>query len=77
MSTAPRWVQATVRSFASDTGSGTVLLDDGTRLVFDHRAFDGSGLRVLRFGQRVRVAVADGADGPTVTALSLITMPAR
>ena len=30
-------------------------LDDGTELAFPARAFDASGLRLLRLGQRVRV----------------------
>jgi 2-phospho-L-lactate/phosphoenolpyruvate guanylyltransferase len=68
-------VQATVRDFSPDTRSGSVLLDDGTTLPFDAPAFDVSGLRTLRFGQRVRVEVA--GDGPArhVTRLTLVTFP--
>jgi hypothetical protein len=55
-------VQATVRSFDSATRSGDVLLDDGSVRTFDAAAFDPSGLRLLRIGQRVRLAVdTDGA----------------
>jgi 2-phospho-L-lactate guanylyltransferase len=48
-------VQATVRSFDPRTRTGDVLLDDGTPLPFPARAFDASGLRMLRLGQRVRL----------------------
>jgi hypothetical protein len=48
-------VQATVASWSGTTRGGTVLLDDGAMLDFDHVVFDASGLRLLRFGQRVRI----------------------
>jgi 2-phospho-L-lactate/phosphoenolpyruvate guanylyltransferase len=48
-------MQGTVATFDPDTRSGTVLLDDGARLEFPPAAFDASGLRLLRLGQRVRI----------------------
>jgi hypothetical protein len=48
-------VQATVRSFDTATRNGDVLLDDGSVKTFDAAAFDPSGLRLLRIGQRVRL----------------------
>jgi cold shock CspA family protein len=55
-------MQGTVATFDPDTHTGTLLLDDGADLAFDARAFAGSGLRLLRLGQRVVVeADADGA----------------
>ncbi len=65
-------MQATVRQFDDETRSGDVLLDDGTVLEFDAAAFDPSGLRLLRIGQRVRLRVdADGA----VRMITLATFP--
>jgi 2-phospho-L-lactate guanylyltransferase len=52
-------VQATVHTFDPDTGAGSVLTDDGTRLPFEPAAFEGSGLRLLRPGQRLTVEVRD------------------
>lgn len=49
--------QGTVVTFEPDERSGSVLLDDGTRVRFDGTALIGSGLRLLRPGQRVGVAV--------------------
>jgi cold shock CspA family protein len=53
-------VQATVATFDPDTGSGTVLTDDGRRIPFDPAAFAAGGLRLLRPGQRVRMDIVDG-----------------
>ena len=52
-------MQATVRTFSPGTRSGTLLLDDGTRLPFDAAAFVAGGFRLLRSGQRVRISVED------------------
>ena len=53
-------MQATVHEFDVATGAGSVLLDDGLRLPFDAEAFERSGLRLLRTGQRVTIQLADG-----------------
>jgi cold shock CspA family protein len=63
--------QGTVATFDPATGSGTVLLDDGTELAFDGSAFARSGLRMLRFGQRVIMRVVDGR----VEAITHISLP--
>lgn len=68
-------MQATVRSFDPTTRSGTVLLDDGVELSYDAPAFDRAGIRFLRIGQRVRIKTADGPDGPTVSFLTIHTLP--
>jgi 2-phospho-L-lactate guanylyltransferase len=55
-------MQATVRTFDVTTRAGDVLLDDGSVLGFGADAFDASGLRLLRLGQRVRLETdASGA----------------
>jgi 2-phospho-L-lactate guanylyltransferase len=65
-------VQATVRTFDPATRSGDVLLDDGTPMTFPGRAFDASGLRTLRLGQRVRLRLdGDGA----IEFLTIATLP--
>jgi cold shock CspA family protein len=48
-------MQGTVSTFDPDTRSGTLLLDDGTELPFGAEAFDRSGLRQLRLGQRLSI----------------------
>jgi 2-phospho-L-lactate/phosphoenolpyruvate guanylyltransferase len=66
----PGSAQATVRSFDPVTRGGDVLLDDGTVLAFEASAFDPSGLRLLRLGQRVRLHL-DAAG--TVTFITIVT----
>jgi cold shock CspA family protein len=64
-------VQGTVATFDPDTGSGTVLTDDGRRIPFDRAAFAAGGLRLLRPGQRVRMDTADGR----VVRVTIVTLP--
>jgi len=54
-------MQGTVATFDADTRTGTLLLDDGSALAFPAAAFDASGLRLLRLGQRVTISA--GPDG--------------
>jgi hypothetical protein len=65
-------VQATVRSYDGGTRSGSVFTDDGTVLGFGADALAGSGLRLLRQGQRVRIRCDEAGR---VTALTLATFP--
>lgn len=48
-------MQGTVATYDGDTRTGVLLLDDGTEVTFPARAFDASGLRLLRLGQRVQI----------------------
>ena len=63
-------MQATVATFDPETGTGTLLLDNGTRLAVPAAAFAASGLRLLRLGQRVKV---DRDGQGTVTRITLVT----
>ena len=64
-------MQGTVATFDAESRTGTVLLDDGSEVTFPAAAFDASGLRHLRLGQRVRLD-RDGVG--TVTKVTLPTM---
>ena len=64
-------MQGTVRTYDSTTRSGSVLLDDGTEVGFDAAAFAAGGLRLLRLGQRVNLAMEAGR----VSAITLSTLP--
>ena len=65
-------MQATVRGYDPVTRSGSVFLDDGTVVAFGPAALAGSGLRLLRPGQRVTL----GCDaGGAITGLTLATFP--
>lgn len=64
-------MQGTVATFEADTGAGTAVLDDGTRVAFDAAAFAAGGLRHLRPGQRVRLDI-DERD--RIVRVALVTM---
>lgn len=51
-------MQATVHSFDPAKGAGSVLLDDGRLVPFDTAAFELSGLRLVRLGQRVTIELS-------------------
>ena len=62
-------MQGPVATFDADTHTGTLLLDDGSELPFPAAAFDASGLRLLRLGQRLTISA--GPDG----AVSKVELP--
>ena len=64
-------MQATVASYDEETRSGSVFLDDGTKLRFEAAALLGTGLRLLRPGQRVRIE----RNGDAVQRLQILTLP--
>jgi cold shock CspA family protein len=66
------YIQGTVRHYSPERHDGSVLLDDGSLVEFGENAFERSGLRLLRTGQRVRLRLAD--DGH-VAALTVLTLP--
>jgi 2-phospho-L-lactate guanylyltransferase len=65
-------MQGTVATFDDESRTGTVLLDDGVEVTFPAAAFDASGLRHLRLGQRVRL---DHDDMGMITKVTLPTFP--
>ncbi len=63
-------MQATVATYDEATRSGTVFLDDGSTLSFDAAALEGTGLRLLRPGQRVRLEAPAG----TIERIQILTL---
>jgi cold shock CspA family protein len=54
-------MQGTIATYDPRTHAGTLLLDDGSEVAFPAEAFERSGLRLLRLGQRVTIdSAADG-----------------
>ncbi|GAB3153916.1 hypothetical protein GCM10027290_47600 [Micromonospora sonneratiae] len=60
-------MQGTVATFDPQLRCGTLLLDDGTEVEFPATAFDASGLRLLRLGQRVRIEHDDAGRMTRIT----------
>jgi 2-phospho-L-lactate guanylyltransferase len=68
-------MQGSIFDFDPETRSGSVLLDDGTKLPYDTAAFDAGSMRLARVGQRVRIEVAGEGAQRHVTFLTLVTLP--
>lgn len=66
-------MQATAFTYDPQTGSGSVLLDDGTPLPFDGAAFAAGGLRLLRPGQRVRIETEGAGEARRIVLVTLQT----
>ena len=67
-------MQATVSRFDDMTRAGAVLLDDGLELPFTADALAGTGLRLLRPGQRVRISTSGDAADRRVDPLQILTL---
>jgi hypothetical protein len=65
--------QATVHTFDTNSGDGSVVTDDGVVIPFEANAWRSGSLLTLRLGQRLRVQVAEDSSSPRVTALTLVT----
>jgi 2-phospho-L-lactate guanylyltransferase len=67
-------VQATVSAFDETTRSGRVLFDDGLEMPFPAAALEGSGLLLLRSGQRVRLETVGEGEHMRIVALQILTL---
>lgn len=67
-------MQGTVSAFDAQTRNGAVLVDDGVTLPFTSEALEGTGILLLRAGQRVRLETSDGDVPSHVARLQLITL---
>jgi len=68
-------MQGTVSAFDEITRGGRVILDDGHEIPFSRTALEGSGLRLLRSGQRVQLETVEESQGMRVVALRIPTLP--
>jgi cold shock CspA family protein len=67
-------MQGTVASYDAGTRSGTVVTDDGHELAFAASALEGTRLRLLRPGQRVRLETSATDAGVVVDRLQIVTL---
>jgi cold shock CspA family protein len=56
-------VQGTIKTYDTETRTGSLLTDDRTEIAIDDRSFADPSLRFLRIGQRVRFEVDEGTEG--------------
>ena len=65
--------QGTVKDYDVDERTGTVLLDDRTEVKVDAVSTQGTDIRYLRLGQRVKFDVEERGGEKTARRLRLVT----
>jgi cold shock CspA family protein len=66
--------QGTIRDFDDQDRTGSLLMDDRTEVAIDATSVEGSGLRSLRIGQRVRFDLVEEGGRRVARTLRLVTM---
>jgi cold shock CspA family protein len=66
--------QGTIKHYDPSTRSGVLLQDDRTEVQIDVSSMEGSGLRSLRIGQRVKYELADEGGKKVARTLRHITI---
>lgn len=66
--------QGTIRHFDQRTRSGDLLMDDRTEVSIDLASVEGSGLRYLRIGQRVKFDLAEEGGRRVARGLRIVTV---
>jgi cold shock CspA family protein len=66
-------VQGTIKTYDTNTKTGSLLTDDRTEIEIDDRSFADATVRFLRIGQRVRFEVERGDERAVARKLHLVT----
>jgi cold shock CspA family protein len=65
--------QGTIKHFDDRERTGSLLTDDRTEVAIDAGSLEGSGVRTLRIGQRVRFETQQRDGAPVARSLRLVT----
>lgn len=65
--------QGTIKEFDEATRVGSLLLDDATEVAIDATSVEGSEIRTLRLGQRVRFDLAEEGGRKVARSLHIVT----
>jgi cold shock CspA family protein len=66
--------QGTIKDFEVEERAGNLLMDDRTEVAIDAVSVEGSNLRTLRIGQRVRFDLVDEAGRKVARNLQIVTL---
>ena len=66
--------QGTIKDFEVQERTGNLLMDDRTEVEIDAVSVEGSGLRTLRIGQRVRFDLVDEPGRKVARNLQIVTL---
>jgi cold shock CspA family protein len=65
--------QGTIKDFDDASREGSLLLDDRSEIWIDATSTEGSGVRSLRIGQRVKFNVVEEGGRKVARTLRLVT----
>ncbi len=66
--------QGTVKDYDRERRAGTLLMDDETEVLIDPTSMEGSGIRYLRIGQRVKFDLAEESGRKLARTLRIVTL---
>lgn len=66
--------QGTVKDFDDDARSGSLLMEDRTEVQIDATSIEGSGIRFLRLGQRVKFDLVEESGRKIARTLRIVTI---
>lgn len=66
--------QGTVKDFDEQERTGSLLMEDRTEVQIDATSTEGSGLRFLRIGQRVRFDLIEEGGRKIARTLRIVTL---
>lgn len=65
--------QGTIKDFDEQERTGTLLTDDRSEIAIDQASLEGSEIRTLRIGQRVKFELEDRDGTPVARSLRIVT----
>ena len=65
--------QGTVKDYDAEARTGSLLMEDRTEVAIDPTSMEGSGLRYLRLGQRVKFDLVEEGGRKLARTLRLVT----
>jgi len=66
--------QGTIKDYDEQERSGSLLMEDRTEVAIDAASVEGSGLRSLRLGQRVRFELIEESGRKVARHLQIVTL---
>jgi cold shock CspA family protein len=65
--------QGTIKEFDIDERTGSLLMEDRTEVGIDATSVEGSGIRTLRIGQRVKFDLIEEGGHKLARTLQIVT----
>ena len=66
--------QGTIKDFDVEARTGSLLMEDRTEVQIDPTSLEGSGLRYLRLGQRVKFDLIEEGGRKIARTLRIVTL---